>query len=540
MATLYRTRKLSGWPGLLGLLLGAGLALGQTNPVRLAKAARIDLAASFSVSTLDRGRILDGGGSIMRMTWLAPNDQPRTYTVSFPILHFATNDFALTFVPTHGGTVELKLMGPWEEVAPGAIYEEDVYWDALRVTGASMVGDAWRKLSKPVRAWHNAPEVMTLHVDAGNPVTLHLQAHSVLPPGFTEMKRIVSRDTPAHRAAKKFMRGTNLGNYLEAPPNQNWVARYTADDFIHIHDEGFDHVRLPIAWHLYAGPAPDFKLSDEIYSKADFLVTNAFEHGLNVIVNIHHFNEFYRDPAGQKEKLYAIWRQLTAHYASFPDRLAFELVNEPMGEATTTVLNPIYAEVIRQIHKTSPHRTLFLGPGKWNSIDELGDLSLPDDDDNLIVTVHCYDPFFFTHQGATWAGRDTRVTGIVFPGPPATPLVPDSALELNPRVLDWIQRYNTLPTDQNPCSVLAFRGKLRQARQWSDYYGRPVHVGEFGCYEKADPQSRARFYAAFRQTLDDLGLGWAMWDWKAGFKYWDTQADGPAPGMRQALFPGRN
>ena len=45
-------------------------------------------------------------------------------------------------------------------------------------------------------------------------------------------------------------------------------------------------------------------------------------------------------------------------------------------------------------------------------------LRLPDDDENLIVTVHNYDPFYFTHQGATWAGPDTKVTGIRFPGPP--------------------------------------------------------------------------------------------------------------------------
>lgn len=537
LTTACFTRCCRSRPALWVWLLGGALAAAQTNPVRLAKAARVDLTASFNVGPLDRGRILHGSGSITRMTWLAPNDQPRTYSANFSILHFATNEFALTFVPTHRGTVELKLMGPWEEAAPGVLYQEEVVWDSVRVTGATVVDDAWRKLSRPVRVWHNDPQLLALNVDAENPVTLQLQAHPVLPPGYAEMKRILDRDTPAHRAAKKFMRGANLGNYLEAPPDQNWGARYTVDDFVHIRAEGFDHVRLPIAWHHYTGPGPEFKLAEAIYAKADFLVTNALRHELNVIVNLHHFNEFSRDPAGQKEKFYAIWRQVAAHYAAFPDGVAFELLNEPMGAATTTLLTPIYAEAIRVIRQTNPHRAIFVGPGKWNSIDELGDLKLPDDDDNLVVTVHCYDPFFFTHQGATWAGPDTRLTGIVFPGPATTPLVPDSSLALNPQVRDWIRRYNTLPTDQNPSSVLAFRGRLRKARQWSEYYGRPVHVGEFGCYEKADPQSRARFYAAFRQTLDGLGLGWAMWDWKAGFKYWDDTTGQPAPGMHEALFP---
>jgi endoglucanase len=117
-----------------------------------------------------------------------------------------------------------------------------------------------------------------------------------------------------------------------------------------------------------------------------------------------------------------------------------------------------------------------------------------------------------------------------------TPLVPDPALEVKPHILALIQKYNTLPADQNPSSPLAFEDKLKFARAWSDYYGRPVHIGEFGCYVKADPESRARFYAAFRRALDEQQLGWAIWDWSANFRYWDKKNNQPMPGMREALF----
>jgi endoglucanase len=106
-------------------------------------------------------------------------------------------------------------------------------------------------------------------------------------------------------------------------------------------------------------------------------------------------------------------------------------------------------------------------------------------------------------------------------------------------VLDWIKRYNTLPTETNPSSPSAFRGVIEQAKEWSDYYGRPVHLGEFGAYIAADPLSRERFYGAFREVLDETGIGWAMWDWKAGFRYWDDKAGTPAPGLREALLPKR-
>ena len=76
----------------------------------------------------------------------------------------------------------------------------------------------------------------------------HAQTNPVKP-ALPEMRRIANRNTPAHQAAKKFLRGTNLGNYLEAPPGQDWGARYSEQDFVHIKAEGFDHVRLPVAWH---------------------------------------------------------------------------------------------------------------------------------------------------------------------------------------------------------------------------------------------------------------------------------------------------
>lgn len=153
--------------------------------------------------------------------------------------------------------------------------------------------------------------------------------------------------------------------------------------------------------------------------------------------------------------------------------------------------------------------------------------------------------------GATYSEKDfeniktegfdhvRRLKGIQFPGPPEKPLVPDASLNLSSGTLDWINRYNTQPTETNPSSPRAFRAVVEQAKEWSDYYGRPVHFGEFGAYIAADAQSRANFYRAFRETLDSAGIGWAMWDWKAGFRYWDEKAGTPAPGLREALFPNR-
>jgi len=360
-------------------------------------------------------------------------------------------------------------------------------------------------------------------------------ATNFVPQNPPAMSPLARHDTPAFRAAKRFQHGANLGNYLEAPPGQNWGVTVTADEFAAMKREGFDHVRVPVGWHHYAGPAPEFTLSPEIFSRADFVVTNALANGLAVMINIHHFNELDKDPVATTDEFLKIWQQVAAHYQKFPAALAFELDNEPHENATTKLMNPIYARAIAAIRETNPQRTIFAEPGGWGSIGELKNLVLPRDD-NLIVSVHCYEPFYFTHQGATWTGGQTPVTGFVFPGPPPQPLVPDAKLNLKPWVRDWIKKYNTLPANKNPCSPVAFTDKLKYLHAWSDYYGRPIHLGEFGAYTKADAASRANFYAAMRRAAEAENLGWCIWDWSAGFHYWDKKTQRPMPGMRAALF----
>ena len=94
-------------------------------------------------------------------------------------------------------------------------------------------------------------------------------------PNFTDLGRVLSTSTPAHLAARKFMRGVNMGNYLEAPPGQDWGSHYATNDFSNARNQGFDHVRIPVGWNFYAGPAPNYTLSNSLFGKVDLMVTNA-------------------------------------------------------------------------------------------------------------------------------------------------------------------------------------------------------------------------------------------------------------------------
>ena len=549
----------------LALLLIPSAVAAADAPVKLAASARFDLTADDHVGAIEAGRIIVGAGAIDRPNWLPADRAPAVYTVNFPVDRIGWRELSIAFIPKGSGTVSLALMGPWEQASPGVLYKQEILWDDIKAEGADLAdggfeqGDGakvpgWESRGGTVqvqtaevsaasgdryaRAWHNATLATKLRVTAGTPVTLRLKARAALPKGFREPRRILGRDTPAHRAAKRFRHGANFGNDLEVPPGQNWAVNYTDVDVKNVKAEGFDHIRLPVGWHHYTGPGPDYAIAPAFFKRVDAKVDAALAAKLNIMVNIHHFDDFTTDPARYTDKFLSIWRQVAAHYADRPDGLSFELLNEPKDAATTEVVNPIFARAVEVIRKTNPSRTIVIGSGRWNGISELPQLRVPDDDANILVTVHCYDPFLFTHQGASWAGEgdDRKQTGFVFPGPPKSPLKPAPGLSLSPGFLDTIDKYNTLPTESNPSSPHVMDQAVSRIKEWSDYYGRPVYLGEFGAYTAADPASRANYYREFRKRLNAADIGWAIWDWRAGFNYWNPKTNSPEPGMREALF----
>src|SRR5262249_2589778 len=131
-----------------------------------------------------------------------------------------------------------------------------------------------------------------------------------------------------------------------------------------------------------------------------------------------------------------------------------------------------------------------------------------------------------------------KLGGIRYPGPPEKPLVPPANLKLTANSKNFLDAFNTQPAASNPVGPKAFRRSVDTAKRWSDYYGRPMHYGEFGVIMNADPESRARWAKDCRVALDEAGFGWALWDWKAVFHYWNAQRNAAEPGMREALLPG--
>jgi len=140
-------------------------------------------------------------------------------------------------------------------------------------------------------------------------------------------------------------------------------------------------------------------------------------------------------------------------------RVAFELLNEPTGSLDATTLNSLVAEAVQLIRTTNPTRDIIVdGPGS-SAPSALSQLELPDDP-NVVAAAHVYDPELFTLQGQTWMPAEYGTIGVLFSGPPPTPLTPIAAAQAVPWVVQWFADYNTLPTESNPSGPSIERQQL--------------------------------------------------------------------------------
>ena len=198
-------------------------------------------------------------------------------------------------------------------------------------------------------------------------------------------------------------RGMNLGGALEAPFEGDWGVTLEAAYFDTVADAGFDSVRVPVRWSSHAATSPPYGIDERFFERVDWVLDQAMRTGLAVVLNLHHYDELQADPAGHEARLLALWDQIAARYRDRPDSVVFELVNEPHGafDARPAAWNALAARTLETVRRTNPTRPVMIGPVGYNSIERLGELTLPDDP-NLVASVHFYAPFGFTHQGASW------------------------------------------------------------------------------------------------------------------------------------------
>jgi endoglucanase len=290
---------------------------------------------------------------------------------------------------------------------------------------------------------------------------------------------------------KLLARTVNFGNALEAPIEGQWGLTLREEYFELIQKAGFTAVRVPIKFSAHAEMKAPYKIARDFWLRIDWVIQQAKKNKLAVILDLQNYDELLKDPANHLERWLGLWAQIANRYKNQPEGVIFEPLNEPNGKLEP-YWNEYFAKGLVVVRQTNPTRAVIVGPNAWNNAERFPELKLPNDP-NLILTFHNYTPFEFTHQGAEWWADGAKHLGTTWTGSDAEQKV----------VLDYIDKGSSYGRANN----------------------RPVFMGEFGAYKRADFDSRLRWTRFTRETAETNGLSWGYWEFGSGFGVYDSLND---------------
>jgi len=201
---------------------------------------------------------------------------------------------------------------------------------------------------------------------------------------------------------------------------------------------------------------------------------------------------------------------MAEHYKNYSELIYYEILNEPRG-ISDKIWNDIQRQVVSAIRAIDTVHTIIIGPAGWNSynnLDEMGEY----DDDNLIYTFHFYDPFLFTHQGASWAEPSlVPLSGVPFPYNAEE--MPELPAELDNT---WVE--GAFKDYKNTGTVAYVKQLIDIAAAFKNSHNVPLYCGEFGVYKpNSSNLDRIFWYYVVRSYLEQNGIAWTIWDYKGGF-----------------------
>lgn len=301
--------------------------------------------------------------------------------------------------------------------------------------------------------------------------------------------------------------------------------------FADIAKAGFKTVRIPICFSAWMELKQPYNWENQEGLKmADSFVKWALANNLNVIIDLHH-TEFDNSipEAAQAERIVNLWLRIAERYKNTdPEKVFFELRNEP-HDVTAEGWRWQANEIIKVVRPIAPKHTLIVGFHDWNSRSALVE-SKPLDDKNIIYTFHYYDPFIFTHQGASWSDAGlANLKNVPFPYSKDQPIVMP-----NPAPTDWVK--NQIKSYEKDSKNEKIFGDLKTAKDWSTKNNVPVFVGEFGSFDKNTTiEDRCRHAETVYSALGKLKIPNAWWEWDGGFSMFKTGTSEISDCMRKLV-----
>lgn len=324
----------------------------------------------------------------------------------------------------------------------------------------------------------------------------------------------VSSDSVQHDSFYPIDKGTNIAHWLSQSDRRGEERRdfFQQKDVNYIDSLGFDHLRIPID-------------EEQMWDEAGNKETEAFDllhdaigwsqaAGLKVIVDLHilrshYFNAdekpLWTDSVAQ-ERFFQCWRDLSSELQQYPnDLVAYELMNEPVADDPED-WNQLVAQLIGIIRESEQERTIVVGSNRWQHADTFDELKVPENDENIILSFHFYNPFLLTHYQASWTDLADYSGSVHYPGP----LVEEGEIaELSSEDQQIVEERNGV------YNLDTLEQMMQEAIDVADQKGLNLYCGEWGTVAEAPQEDRLRWYADMRQIFEQNNIANANWNYKS-------------------------
>ena len=277
-------------------------------------------------------------------------------------------------------------------------------------------------------------------------------------------------------------------------------------DFLAKH--GFNFARLACDYRFWT---PDFRyehMDESALASIDGYLEDCRTRGLHFSLNMHRVpgycinrpeierHNLWRDVEAQDGIVHQ-WRTFAKRYKGVSSEwLSFDLINEPPDIGQFGMTRDVHSGLIRRIvgaiRQEDPERLIVIDglEGGHIAMPELADL-------DVIHSTRGYQPMPVSHQGADWwdgwRGHDA-----IYPGG------------------DWWGH------PWNREAMVEFYQPWRDV----EAMGRPVHVGEFGCYNKTPNDVCLRWMSDLVGIFREFGWGWSLWNFVGSFGIVDHGREG--------------
>ena len=318
------------------------------------------------------------------------------------------------------------------------------------------------------------------------------EEEEVQKPGIGTARDISSFDLVAEMGV-----GWNLGNSfdVESKDKTYWGNPITSKAMIdEVKAMGFSTLRIPITWGPNQVEMSPYTIDPDYLTEIKRVVDFGFQNKMHVIIDVHHDNSWIKPMASETQestdRLSSLWTQVANFFQDYNDSLIFEILNEPRIEGITEewsggnsegrgYINDFHkaaVDAIRATGENNEKRHIMITTWAASTVPiAMEELTIPNDDEKIIISLHSYFPWQFAGEAAvTWGSESDK------------------------------------------SALIAELDKIKQ--KWIIERNRPVILGEWGTIEANPLQSRINYADFYAKEAAARGLLTIVWDDGGNFR----------------------